>query len=299
MKRLIQLTFLTVLSLFSGIMAQVSTSKWEAQSIVIDGNGADWGTLPRFFNAESNVKYEFRNDAKNLYLILKAADRSTQIQMLSAGFSVKLKVKTSPPLKVAIAFPALKKGEMPPMIINQDGKIDNLSYKSTEGAVIIPKDTALLDGFLFSKGKIVSDSNDENSICFARSKTSRELVTYEIRVPLREIYGNDFSLVNLNTTPIQLLVNINDLSQRDMKKMKGHQGKGMSGGMPGGGRGSRGMGGEMGGNGMENRGIGGSDTGEMPGSEMQDAMQGNQSSNSFSMERKSFSIDFKLSTGKE
>jgi len=28
-------------------------------------------------------------------------------------------------------------------------------------------------------------------------------------------------------------------------------------------------------------------------------MQGNQSSNSFSMERKSFSIDFKLSTGKE
>jgi len=299
MKRLVQLTFLTVLSLFSGIMAQVSTSKWEAQSIVIDGNGADWGTLPRFFNAESNVKYEFRNDAKNLYLILKAADRSTQMQMLSAGFSIKLKVKSSPPLKMSIAFPALKKGEMPPMIINQDGKIDNLTYKSSLGEVIIPKDTALLDGFLFSKGKIVSEGNDENSICFARSKTARELVTYEVRVPLREIYGNDFSLVNLNTTPIQLLVNINDLSQRDMKKMKGHQGKGMSGGMPGGGRGSRGMGGEMGGNGMENRGIGGSDTGEMPGSEMQDAMQGNQSSNSFSMERKSFSIDFKLSTGKE
>ena len=299
MKRLIQLTFLTVLSLFSGIMAQVSTSKWEPQSIVIDGNGADWNTLPRFFNAESNVKYEFRNDAKNLYLILKAADRSTQMQMLSAGFSVKLKVKTSPPLKVAIAFPALKKGEMPPMIINQDGKIDNLTYKSTEGTVIIPKDTALLDGFLFSKGKILSENNDENSICFARSKTSRELVTYEIRVPLREILGNDFSLLNLNSTPIQLQVNINDLSQRDMKKMRGHQGKRMPGGMPGGSRGGRGMGGEMGGNGMDNRGIGGSDTGDMPGSEMQDAMQGNQGGSTFSMERKSFSIDFKLSTGKE
>ena len=299
MKRLIQLTFLTVLSLFSVTMAQVSTSKWEDQSIVIDGNGADWGTLPRFFNAESNVKYEFRNDAKNLYLILKAADRSTQMQMLSAGFNIKLKVRTSPPVKVAIAFPALKKGEMPPMIINQDGKIDNLTYKSTEGTVIIPKDTAILEGFLFSKGKIVSESNDENSICFARSKTSRELVTYEIRVPLREIYGNDFSLLNLTSTPIQLQVNINDLSQRDIKKMKGRQGKGMSGGMHGGGRGNRGMGGEMGGNGMENRGIGGSDTGEMPGSEMQDAMQGNQGGNSFSMDRKSFNIDFKLSTGKE
>ena len=299
MKRLVQLTLMTVLSVTSGVMAQVSTSKWETQTIIIDGNGSDWVTLPRFFNAESNVKYEFRNDAKNLYLILKAADRATQIQMLSAGFSVKLKVKTSPPVKVGIVFPALKKGEMPPMITNQEGKIDNLTYKSTDGAVIIPKDTAILDGFQFSKGKIVSENPDENSICFARSKTSRELVTYEIRVPLREIYGNDFSLLNINSTPIQLQVNINDLSQSELKKMRGRQRNGMSGGMQGGGRGNRGMGGEMGGNSMDNRGIGGSDVGEMPGSELQDAMQGNQGGSNFLMERKSFSIDFKLSTGKE
>jgi len=298
MKRLVQLTLLTVLSVSSGVMAQVSTSKWETQTIIIDGNGSDWVTLPRFFNAESNVKYEFRNDAKNLYLILKAADRATQIQMLSAGFSVKLKVKTSPPVKVGIVFPALKKGEMPPMITNQEGRIDNLTYKSTDGAVIIPKDTAILDGFQFSKGKIVSENPDENSICFARSKTSRELVTYEIRVPLREIYGNDFSMVNLSTTPIQLQVNINDISLSEMKKMRGHQGKGMPGGMPGG-RGGRGMGGGMGGNEMGGGGIGGSDIGEMPGSEMQQGMQGNQGGNNFSMERKSFSIEFKLSTGKE
>ena len=188
---------------------------------------------------------------------------------------------------------------MPPMITNQDGSIDNLSYKSTDGAVIIPKDTALLDGFQFSKGKIVSESTDENSICFARSKTARELVTYEIRVPLREIYGNDFSMVNLSTTPIQLQVSINDLSQNELKKMRGRQGKGMSGGMPGGGRGGRGMGGEMGGNGMGNRGMGGSESGEMGGSELPEGMQGNQGGGNFSMERKSFSIEFKLSTAKE
>lgn len=299
MKRLVQLTLLTVLSLSSGVVAQVSTSKWEAQSIKIDGNGSDWGTLPRFFNAESNIKYEFRNDAKNLYVILKAADRTVQLQMLSAGFSVKLKVKTSPPVKLSIAFPALKKGEMPPMITNKDGSIDNLTYKSTDGAVIIPKDTAILDGFQFSKGKIVSENPDENSICFARSKTARELVTYEIRVPLREIYGNDYSMANLSTTPIQLQVSINDLTQSELKKMRGRQGKGMSGGMRGGGRGGRGMGGEMGGNGMGGNGMGGIENGEMGGSELQEGMQGNQGSNNFSMERKSFSIEFKLSSGKE
>ena len=299
MKRLFQLTLLTVLSLFTGIMAQVSTSKWEAQSIVIDGDGSDWGTLPRFFNAESNVKYEFRNDSQNLYIILKAADRTTQMQLLAAGFSVKLKVKTSPPIKVGISFPALKKGEMPPIINNQEARTEKLTYKSTINSNDIPKDTALLDGFQFSKGKIVSECKDEKSICFARSKSNRELVTYEIRIPLREIFGNEYTMENVSMTPIQLQVNMNDLSQNDIKKMRNRQGRGMSGGMHGGGGGrNRGMGGnEMGGNGIEN---GGSETGEMPGADAQSEMLGEmQGRSGFSMDRKSFSIEFKLSTGKQ
>ena len=97
MKRLIKLTFFAALCLSTSVFGQTSSSKWQAQPIVIDGNGADWGTLPRFFNSEANVKYEFRNDDQNLYIILKAADRATQMQLMAAGFNVRLKVKTSPP----------------------------------------------------------------------------------------------------------------------------------------------------------------------------------------------------------
>src|ERR1035437_4648950 len=111
MKRLFQLTLLTVLSLFSGAMAQVSTSHWQAQPIAIDGDGSEWGTNPRFFNAESNVKYEFRNDDKNLYLIIKSADRAVQMQLIKAGFNVKLKVKTSAPSKSTIIFPSSKSAD--------------------------------------------------------------------------------------------------------------------------------------------------------------------------------------------
>ena len=297
-KRMLQLTILTALSLLTGVTAQVSSSKWQKQPIVIDGDGSDWGTLPRFFNAESNVKYEFRNDDLNLYIILKAADRSVQLQLLTAGFNVKLKVKTSPPLKFSMAFPALKKGEMPPMIISQEGKTDKLTYKTTTNSNIIPKDTAILEGFQVEKGKIVSESTDDKSISFARSKTSRELATYEIRIPLREIFGNEYTLENVSLTPIQLQVNINDLSQNELKKMRGRQGRSMSGGMRGGGGRERGMGG-MGGNGMEGGGIGGSEIGEMPGQDMQNEMSGGPQGGNFSMERKSFSIEFILSTGKE
>ena len=99
MKRFILFMLLGVLSIFSSIYAQVSSSKWQDQPIAIDGYGSGWGINPRFFNAESNVKYEFRNDAQNLYLIIKSADRAVQMQLLKAGFIIKLKIKTSPPLR--------------------------------------------------------------------------------------------------------------------------------------------------------------------------------------------------------
>jgi hypothetical protein len=283
MKRIFQITLLGVFCICSGAFAQVSSSKWQAQSIVIDGDGTDWGTVPRFFNAESNAKYELRNDAQNLYIILKAADRATQMQLIQAGFSVKLKVKTSPPTKVGITFLPSKMAMMPPMQNNQDKLVD----KSVTNPEFMPKDTATVEGFLFSKGKIFSQNNDEKSICFARSKSVREPVTYEIRIPLREIYGNEYVLETVSATPVQLQVFINEISRKQIEKMQGR--------MHGGGRGmgNHGMGG---GRGMGG-GMGGTELGEIPGDDMQGPSQAEMRSG-FSIEKKSFSTDFKLSTGK-
>ncbi|HEY5589432.1 MAG TPA: hypothetical protein VIK55_00280 [Paludibacter sp.] len=300
MKRFFQLALLGILSISTNSFAQVSSSKWQALTIVIDGEGSDWTTLPRFFNTESNVKYEFRNDAQNLYIILKAADRATQMQLMRAGFSVKLKVKTSPPTKVGIIFSASKNAEMPPMMNNQEGRTEKLVDKSVTNREFIPKDTAMLEGFQFAKGKIVSECSDDKSICFARSKSIRDQGTYEIRIPLREIYGNDYALETVSATPIQLQVNINDLSQNEIKKMRGKMGGGgREGGMRG--SGGRGMGGGMNGGMNGNRELGGNEMGgEMGGSEMGERqdMQESRMGSGYSLERKSFNIDFKLSTGK-
>ena len=295
MKRLVQLTLLTVLSLFSGAMAQVSTSHWQAQPIAIDGDGSDWGTNPRFFNAESNVKYEFRNDAQNLYLIIKSADRAVQMQLLKAGFNIKLKVKTSPPIRTTISFPVLKSMGKSPVINNDEARADKLMDKSITNQETMLKDTALLDGFQYSKGKISSENRDEKSICFARSKSLRELTYYEIRIPLREIFGNDYTMETISNIPIQLQVNINELSQNEIRKMRTKGGgRGGMGGGHGGGRGGMGGG--------RNGGMGGDlqsqQENDMPGSNIGDDemenMQGNANRGGLSMDRKSFSIDFHL-----
>ena len=97
MNKLLNSVLLVLLVFSTDLSAQTSAAKWQSQPIVIDGNGSEWGMLPRFFNTESNLKYEFRNDAQNLYFILKAGDRATQMQLFQAGFSVKFKLKTATP----------------------------------------------------------------------------------------------------------------------------------------------------------------------------------------------------------
>jgi len=302
MKRLVQLSFLTVLSLFSVAMAQVSTSHWQAVPIAIDGDGSDWGTNPRFFNAESNVKYEFRNDAQNLYLIIKSADRAVQMQLLKAGFNIKLKIKTTPPIRTTISFPAGKSREKTPVLNNEEARPDKLMDKSITNQETMLKDTAILDGFQYSKGKINSENRDEKSICFARSKSQRELTYYEIRIPLREIFGNDYVMKTISEIPIQLQVNINELSQNEIRKMRTKGGgRGGMGGGHGGGRGGMGGGGMGGG---RSGGMGGDlqsqQENDLPGgnvSEEIENMDGNPNRGGYSMDRKSFSIDFHLSAG--
>jgi len=304
MKKNIFISCLVSFSLLTSISAQTSTAKWQPTPISIDGNEEDWGTLLRFFNSESNVKYEFRNDAQNLYIILKSADRATQMQLAMAGFNVKLKVKTSPPTRVALSFPAMKMGGMPPLANSQSGKMEKLEEKTAINPELMPKDSVILDGFTHSKGKIVSNNEDKESISFARSKPNQEQATYEIRIPLSEIYGKDYALETVSATPVQLQVSINELSQkakngeksmgrgRRSGGMGGGRSGGMRGGMGGGEMGGGSPGGEMGGGMPDSEGMGGGDMEERP--QMQERGMNNQAS----FTKKTFSIDFKLSTGK-
>lgn len=296
MKTKIQLISLCLLGLSSISLAQSSLSKWQAQPIVIDGDRSDWVSIPRFFDAQSNVQYEFRNDDKNLYLIVRTIDRAAQMQMLRGGFSLKLKIKTKIPTRCSITFPP-QRMEMPPLQFNNRGDESQLLVEKTAPKPgPMPKDSMVLDGFKFSNGIISSENKDENKICFARNKETREQLVYELRIPLCEIYGTDYVFENVASIPIQLQITINELSQNSGKQDKG--GKGMRGrgeGMRGGGMrgGMQGGGGMPGGGGMQGGPDGG---GGMPGEgEMSERPQ---LQNNTAIGRKTINDEFSLSKGK-
>lgn len=290
MKTKFQLLFLGLLGLSSISPAQSSISKWQAQPIVIDGDRADWVNIPRFFDSSSNVQYEFRNDDKNLYLIVRTTDRAAQMQMLRGGFALKLKVKTKIPTRCSITFPALKM-EMPPQQFNKKGdEAQMLLEKTAPKPGVLPKDSVVLDGFKFSNGAISSENKDENKICFARNKETREQLIYELRVPICEIYGKDFVLEDVVTLPIQLQITINELSQNSGKQDKGGKGMRGGGGMRGGMQGGGMRGGMPGGGGMQGGPDGG---GGMPGEgEMSERPQ---FQNNAAIARKTINDEFSLS----
>jgi hypothetical protein len=278
MRQIILLAISGLFSIYSSLHAQESISKWQGQPIIIDGNLSDWESIPRFFDSESNVQYEFRNDAQNLYLTVRTSDQATQIQLRQAGFSVHLKLKSKPPTKFGITFTTPKKRGMPPMDRNPEDKRDKLVDKFSSKPEVAAIDSAILDGFLLSESIITSENKDPKGICFAKSKASRDQFVVEFQIPLKEMYGNDFSLSNLIGIPIQFQMIINELSET-ANKSRGRMNGGMRGGEMRGGMPT----GEMGRGGMPGGGE------EMGGGEMPESL---------AFSRKSFTANFKLSAGK-
>jgi len=306
--------------------AEDSTAKWQPEPLTIDGSSADWGNNLRFFNSDSRIHYEFRNDDRNLYLIVKTTDLAIKHQIVQAGMKLKFKVKSDPRVIATMDFPALKggmgmrpqgKGGKRNMSNTERPAQDQQIQSETDGQQPVnnlnelemkpefrSKDSVLIEGFLFGKNAVVSDSITPNAICFAKSKRNMSPdrnsksngnieSAYEICIPLREFFGDNYSLEKIATISIQLQVLINGSSESNNgggRMRGGMRGRGGMGGPGGGGEmGGPGGGGEMGGPGGGGEEMGGGE-GELP--EKGEGEMGE----SVSMTKKSFNANFVLST---
>lgn len=273
MKKKISLTCVALACFITGTFAQLTEINWQPTLLEIDGNPNDWTTNLRFFDSESKIKYELRNDAVNLYFVFKSDEKSLQRQLQQAGMKLKFAVKSNAKTTGTITF-APKKGmqgmPMPPMNGGQgqrppmpQGKKPELTQNQQPGLdqfamrpEFLPKDTATIKGFLFAKDRIFSDNSTENTIRFAKSRGNMEEAAFELVIPIRELFGDGYKLETISNIPIQFQLSINSVSQNTGSgEMRGGPGRmgggpgmgGPGGGSPdGGGPGGPGGGGEMG-----------------------------------------------------
>ncbi len=224
-------------------LSQESTAKWRAKPILIDGIANDWSLPLRFYGNETNLFFAIANDSSNLFLCFQAKDEQTQLKINEAGMKIELKAKGKLKCDATIDFPlTVKKENTDPSAEHKKQKPDIEHLKT---GYILQNVNLSVKGFATQKGLVpIKDSAGINAAILWDNKN---VMTYELRIPLTELFGTAFSLKEV-TKAITMKVIVNGF-ERPPVTDNGNASSSMAGNTMGGGTGaaSGGMGGSMGG----------------------------------------------------
>jgi hypothetical protein len=206
---------LTLFFITSSTFAQNNTSaQWTKNKIIVDGNIQDWSSLKHYDN-QSRLFFDFKNDSNNLYLCFQTKDELNQAKIMRSGMKIILSDKINGKHKSTINFPiGVKHAEKS---ANSEDRIqpDPLASHLSKHAVFLASNTTMeVKGFANKNGLI--SSNDISGIHSAINWDSANTLTYEIAIPLKELFGNNFTMKDISKD-ISLNVIINGMSVADSR----------------------------------------------------------------------------------
>lgn len=209
--------FLTLFFIASSTFAQETPSaQWAKNNITVDGNVQDWNSLKHYDN-QSRLFFDFKNDSNNLYLCFQTKDEINQAKIMKAGMRIILSDKINGKHKSVINFPLGTKHDV--KSANSDDKIqpDPLASHLSKHAVFLASDTLMeVKGFANKNGMIAS--HNVSGIHAAINWDSANTLTYEIAIPLKELFGNDFNVKDFSKE-ISLNAIVNAMSVADSKNV--------------------------------------------------------------------------------
>ena len=239
-KSIFALLFLMV-GLFS-FSQDSPSSTWAKNKVVIDGQPYEWNLPLKNYDNVTGLFFDLENDGTNLYLCFQTKNEMNEEKILRSGMKIILSSKINGKHKSIIDFP-LPASKLPES--KDEVKPDPLSPHENRHASMLEKDTLMeVKGFT-SKDGIIS-SRDVSSIHAAINWDSSRVFTYELAIPLVEMFGSGYDLKDLSKG-IFLDVIINPVHS-DNSQNRGQGGySGRGGGRMGGGGGRMGGGGGYGG----------------------------------------------------
>ncbi len=206
-------------------VAQDVNSQWTKNKITIDGSDADWNPPLKHYDNQTALFFDFKNDSNNLYLCFQTKDEMNQAKILGSGMKVILSDKINGKHKSVINFPLTSQHNGK---ANQSEEIkpDPLASRQSRHASFLASDTLMeLKGFTNNNGIVsINNSDIRAAINFDSSNT----LTYEIAIPLKELFGSDYNVKNISKD-ISLNVIINAMTNHSDGE-SGFSGRGGRGG---------------------------------------------------------------------
>lgn len=245
MKSLIA-TLLLIFTLTNTFAQQNVRGKWRTKKVVVDGLPSEWNNPLRLYDAETGLFFDIVNDSTHLIFCFQSKDPSRQIKINEAGMKIQIKAKGKAKCDASINFPLTEKKEQIASDqdrMNREGRIDQMKH-----GFVLRNANFLAAGFTSQNGTI--PVMDTSGIRVAMNWDTKDVMTYEISIPLKELFGPEFALKDL-TKVMTLKVEINAF-QRTGSKSPENSPAASGGGMntSGGAIGSGGMGSMGGSNGM-------------------------------------------------
>jgi hypothetical protein len=276
----------TVLLLLAAIAGSAQNDlKWVDTPIEINGNDTDWGQMLRFYDADAKLKYDMRNDNEFLYLVFTTDNELVQNKLQHVGAIITLKTKTKPKTTATLSLASI----IPSGAITQrkPGEIPTRAEHRTQ--FMLNRPNLFADGFAFTNGTI--PENDSNGIVYAVNWDTANVFTLEIKIALRELGGEFYSVPAMQKKSIALQVELPALEKPNDNG--GNSNVGTGGGM----KQSMGTGGSPGGMGSAGGGMGGGGMRGGNGGRGIGASSGHYSEGMWLFELQKLKAKFKLAAG--
>jgi hypothetical protein len=215
--------FLIATAAFSGCSSSLKLlSTWRQEDIVIDGSGTEW-QRGLYYDKESGIVYSIRNDDDYVYLFLKTQNRTTQMQMMRAGFTVWFDADGGNDHSFGIRYP----------LARQDAHSE-FHPESDDEQIHSALEQALLELEIVGAQKENVQRFSTLDVPGIRVKIGRsqEALVYELRVPLRKTPHTPFAIGVTSENRIGIGLETEEFN-RDKMKMGAHKNEGLSGSEPG------------------------------------------------------------------
>lgn len=214
MKKSFLFFLLVAVSMFS-FAQEAPVSTFAKNKIFIDGNPADWNLPLKHYDNTTRLFFDFENDANHLYLCLQAKDEMNGEKIVKAGMKIILSSKINGKHKSVINYPLPA-----PKASEKDDEItrDPLVNRSDNHATFLAKDSLMeVKGFAMQSGII--SSKDTAGIHAAINWDTSKTLTYEIAIPLKEMFGENYDINDLSKE-ISLEVVINGVPYGNSSQFK-------------------------------------------------------------------------------
>jgi hypothetical protein len=215
--------FIAATSFFSGCSSSLKlSSTWQQGDIVIDGSGLEW-QRGLYYDKESDIVYSIRNDDNFVYILLKTQNRTTQMQIMRAGFTVWFDANDGNDHSFGIRYPLARQKAHSEFQPESD---DEQIHSAIEQALLEMEIVGV------QKEDVQRFSTLDVPGIRAKISRSQDALVYELRVPLKKTPNTPFAIGVSSANRIGIGLETEELN-RDKKEMGAHPNEGLSGSEPG------------------------------------------------------------------